>query len=227
MTGTKTIKLPFWATIFTILGAIVLSGLGTWQLHRLAWKTDILNKLDAAYENPIQNPDLSTLKEDEFIYAELKGRFLFNKSILLGYQIKNEKPGQSLITPLLTNQGTLLINMGFNPQDWPLEDHFLKRYNNQTISFRGLVRKPDWNSFTPQNEPEKDSWYRLDIPQIAQTKGLENPSPFVMDADFASRKFDAQFPRNERWQPNNNHLQYAFFWFTLAGTLIIIYRLRF
>ena len=227
MTGTKQIKIPFWATIFTTLGVIALCTLGTWQIQRLAWKEDIIAKLDAAYDNPIKDPDLSDLNDNDFLYAEIRGKFLFEKSILLGHTVKNEKPGQFLITPLLTDQGTLLVNMGFNPKGWALENHFLKSYNNEKISFTGIIRKPSCNSFTPQNSPEENTWYRLDIDQISSAQNLKNPMPFVMIVDFASRKFDAQFPNNERWEPNNNHAQYAFFWFTLASTLVIIYGLRF
>ena len=226
MTGTKK-KIPFWATLFTLLGLIVLCTLGTWQLQRLAWKQEILNKLDAAYENPTQNPDLSKLAKDEFVYASIRGRFLFNKAILLGHTIKDEQPGQFFIIPLDTGKGTLLVNMGFNPNDQPLKDHFLRHYNRQYITFSGIIRKPEWNSFTPENNPEENIWYRTDITQIAEAKDLERPIPFVMYAQSASRKFDAQFPNNTRWEPNNNHMQYALFWFAMAGALIVIYILRF
>ena len=78
-----------------------------------------------------------------------------------------------------------------------------------------------------QSSSENDIWYRPDIFQIATEKDLKNPIPFMMYADSASQKFDAQFPNNTRWQPNNNHAQYALFWFSLAGALIVIYVLRF
>jgi surfeit locus 1 family protein len=228
MTGTKTgITLPFWATLLTILGVVILCILGSWQIQRLTWKNDIIAKLESAYKNPLESPALSELKEDGFIYASIKGRFLFDKSILLGHTIQDEQPGQFLITPLQTKQGTLLINMGFNPSTEKLEDHFLKSYTGENITFTGLIRKPHWNSFTPENVPENDIWYRPDIFQIATAKDLKNPIPFMMYADSASQKFDAQFPNNTLWQPNNNHAQYAFFWFTLAGALVVIYVLRF
>ena len=232
MTGTKTtqsksIKLPFWATLLTLLGVVTLCALGTWQIQRLQWKNDILNKLDAAYESPQTNPDLSNLSSDSFTYGTMKGRFLFDKSILLGHSVQNEKPGRTLITPLDTEQGTILINMGFIPNENPLDGHFLSASNNATISFTGIIRQPKWNSFTPQNTPDNDTWYRADINEIANAKELKSPIPFVLYADSASQKFDAKFPNNTRWQPNNNHGQYAFFWFTLAGALIIIYMLRF
>ena len=67
MTGTKQIKISFWATIFIALGVVVLCTLGTWQLQRLAWKEDIMAKLDAAYDNPIKNPNLSDLKNNDFL----------------------------------------------------------------------------------------------------------------------------------------------------------------
>ncbi len=226
MTGNKTI-IPFWATLFTIAGVIILCALGTWQLQRLQWKNEIIEKLHAAYENPIDNLNLSTLKDDNFVYASITGRFLFEQSILLGHTIKDEQPGKFLMTPMETEQGTLLVNMGFNPNTQPLETHALKAYQGQFVTLAGLIRKPTWNSFTPENNPENDLWYRADIAQIAAAKNLENPIPFLFYADHALKELSTEFPNNERWEPSNNHARYAIFWFTMAGAFMLVYYLRF
>jgi len=221
-------SLPFWATFLTLCAVIILCALGTWQLQRLEWKNNIIAKLDKAYASKAANINFNALENNDFAYGSVTGTFLFNKSIALGHRVSKESvAGHSLITPLKTEQGTLLINMGFNPNDQPIRNHFLNAYQGQNITFTGLARSPSWNIFTPENNPENDTWYKYDIDQIAQKKNLENPIPFILYADSASLKFDASFPSNERWYPKNNHAQYAFFWFTLAGTLIIIYILRF
>ena len=227
MTGTKH-KTPYWATFFTLFGAVILCSLGTWQLMRLEWKKVILNDLKAAYENPIQGSKTENLKDIQNItYMTVKGRFLFEKSILLGHTVKDGTPGHYLITPLKTQDKTLLINIGFNPKDSPLETHTLKQFNNKEIELTGLIRKPSWNFFTPENNPDKDIWYRANIEQIAKTKEIENPYHLVMYAEKAHPKIDEELPNHERWQPNNNHLQYALFWYSLAAALIVIYILRF
>lgn len=225
MTGNKAIRLPFWATLLTLLGLIVLCGLGAWQVQRLAWKQDIITKLDQAYEGQSSAAlDLDNIT-DNFAYGRVSGRLLADKALLLGPRTQNKEIGNDLIVPLQTNGRTLLINMGWS--NWPLEDMPIKHLNGKTVWFEGLINTPHWNSFTPPNEPDKDLWYRADINEIAEVKALKEPYPFVLRAEHASHKYDAAFPNNERLYPNNNHLQYAFFWFAMATALIVIYVLRF
>ena len=220
-------KLPFWGTVLTVLGVVILCGLGAWQLQRLAWKEDILTKLDAAYEGEVTKLDFDTINADDFAYGVVEGRFLFDSAILLGYRVKDGVPGADLIVPLETDQGVLFVNMGFNPGSQSLDGHFLDGYQGDMIRFTGLARAPEWNAFTPENVPEEGLWYRADVEEMAAVKGLSDPVPVVLYADFASRKFDAQFPNNERWEPKNNHLQYAIFWFTMAAAMVVVYGVRF
>lgn len=220
------IKLPFWATFFTITGIIVLCGLGTWQLQRLTWKNDILQRLNTAYNAPQnENFNFSLMGEDDFAYGRIDGKLLADKAFLLGPRTKNKEVGNDLIVPLETDQGTLLVNMGWT--NAPIDQQPINHLNGQNVWFEGLARAPHWNNFTPQNEPQNDRWYKLDIAEIAAINNLQNPIPYVLYADKASHKYDASFPNNTPWLPESNHLQYAFFWFTMAAALALIYALRF
>ena len=40
-------RVPLGLTIATLLAFILLAGLGVWQLHRLAWKRDLLARIEA------------------------------------------------------------------------------------------------------------------------------------------------------------------------------------
>ena len=221
-------KLPASATILTTAAVIILCALGTWQIQRLAWKNEIIEQLDAAYANQGKAIDISKMQDRDYAYGQITGIFRFDKSLAFGHRVsKDSVAGHSLVTPLETNQGTLLVNLGFNPNKRTLSEHPLKAYQGQEVTFSGLLRPPSWNLFTPENDPQKDSWYRYDVEQIASINGLENPIPYILYADSASPQLSYGYPDNERWYPNNNHAQYAFFWFTLAATLIIIFILRF
>lgn len=225
MTGRKTIKLPFWATFFTILGIGILCALGTWQIQRLAWKNDIIARLDKAYETQGATAlNLDTPPHD-YSYGRVKGRFLPDQAFLLGPRTQNKKIGNDLIVPLLIDKHTLFINMGWS--DSPLYKMPIRHLQGKNVWFEGLIVTPHWNSFTPQNEPDKDLWYRLDTREIATIKNLPDAYPFILRAEHASHKFDAAFPNNEKLYPNNNHLQYALFWFAMAIALLAVYILRF
>jgi len=59
-------KLPFWATFLTLIGVIILCALGTWQVKRLAWKNDIVQKLHTAYASSGNALSFNTMKENDF-----------------------------------------------------------------------------------------------------------------------------------------------------------------
>ncbi len=224
------LKIPFWATFLTIIGLIILCTLGTWQLQRLSWKNDLIQKLDSAYNQKApQEINLWQKTVPEFTYGYIKGTFLPDKAFLLGPPtMKNETPGLNLIVPIKTQDLTLLVNMGWTSTT--LDKQPIHHLKNKEITFHGLLKHSKWNIFTPQNQPENDVWYRLNINEISTAKNLENLYPATLIADRANYKFDAKFFNDDnqnRPAPNNNHLQYALFWFTMAAILSIIYILRF
>lgn len=217
---------PLLASILALIGIAILCGLGTWQLQRLAWKNDIISKLNTAYASK-DAPAIESLaiNEDDFIYASAEGIFLADKALLIGPKTHDNKIGHDLIVPLKLKDSTLLVNMGWT--DGALETLPIHHVNGKHVRVEGLARKSSWNAFTPANNPATNEWYKPDITEIAAVRNLENPLPVFLYAERASYKFDASFPNNERWHPNNNHLQYAAFWFTMAGILVVIFVLRF
>lgn len=227
MTGPKTIrKLPLWGTILTFLGLIILCGLGGWQLQRLEWKQNTLNQLEEAYEgNGAAGIFQHAFTGGKFIYGTAEGTFLPDKAIKLGPRSRDGAISHDLIVPLIVGEQTLFVNLGFN--HFPDQPPPIDAYQGQTIQFEGLARAPDWNSFTPDNKPDEGLWYKADLEQMAAAKDLPPPHAYMLYAERASVKFDAQFPNNQRWSPNNNHLQYAFFWFGMALALVVVYLLRF
>jgi surfeit locus 1 family protein len=218
---------PLWASLFTGAGIIVLCTLGTWQLHRLAWKTEILRALEAAHSAPGTAPlDFKTLAARDFTYGRAHGRPLADKAFLFGLRMKDGQPGADLIVPLRTDQGDLLVDWGWVPKG-PLENQPALRGIKGTLTIEGLARKPSWTQFTPRNIPERDVWYKMDIVQIAQAKALNTPAPAILYAERISPKPGNGLPDNEPFRPANNHLQYAIFWYAMAVILTIVYAARF
>jgi surfeit locus 1 family protein len=205
-------------------GVIILCGLGTWQLKRLAWKTGIIKSLNAAYNNPETLPlTPESLSTQDFVYGSVTGTFIPDKALLLGPRIQDGEIGNHLIVPLITSANTsTLINLGWTSE--PLSSFQLP---TAKIQISGLARKPDWNSFTPDNNPAEDKWYKGDITEIATLKNIENPASYMLYADKTSIKIENNLPNNPRWEPQNDHAGYAIFWFSMALALLVIYWLRF
>ncbi|MCC6598705.1 MAG: SURF1 family protein [Alphaproteobacteria bacterium] len=218
------ISLP--ATILSFLAVCFLIALGVWQIQRLAWKTDLEARLEVAYSAPenvlLAKRDIEKL---DLAYGRFSGKLLSDKAFQAGIKLKDGQPGHDLIVPLRTAEGDILINLGWS--DLKPEDQTLQAFEGREIWFEGLARKPSWNYFTPENQPEKNIWYRLDIPAIAQVKGLVEPWPYVVYAERSSQMSGNGLPNNTRPHLSNNHLHYALFWFSMAGILIVVYIFRF
>ena len=75
----------------------------------------------------------------------------------------------------------------------------------------------------PDNDPARNMWFWYDISAMAAQAGASNSLPVVIEAGNAPNP--GGFPIGGQTNVNiaNNHLQYAFTWFSLAITLIVIY----
>lgn len=224
MTGSKK-RIPFWGTVFTVFGVIILCALGTWQLQRLAWKLDIIEGLEAAYDSESGAAVFAQgFTGGAFIYGTVEGKLMPSKLIKLGPRTGGGTISYDVLVPLEMGDQVLFVNLGINPE--PYKKLNLSAFEGKKVSFDGLARVPDWNSFTPDNEPQNDRWYKPDLKEMAEVRTLENPLPHLFYAESASVDL-GPFPNNQRWMPKNNHMQYALFWFSMAGALIVIYILRF
>lgn len=225
-------KFPLWATLFTLAGAALLFKLGWWQLERMAWKAELIAKLDAAYASAPaallpEGRALSDLKAFERGFIE--GEYLPVPPILVGPQTHNKAPGFHLYSPLRTEGGILFVNRGWVPLA------YRSRAANESPDSRhvrvaGLLRSPERaGMFVAGNEPAKSLWRRADPVQFSVALGLSEPvSPLILYAEGAEDAgAGAPVPVPMRGDLPNNHLQYALFWFGMGGLLILFYGLRF
>ncbi len=223
-------KLPFWGTILTVFGVFVLCSLGYWQLHRLQWKAEILADMDAQYEVDAPNTPVSLdFSSDNvaFMRGYITGIFDYDKSIMLQPRVHDGEVGYHVITPFIVEEDIyswILVNRGWVPFDWEKQSSTA----GGEVKIVGMLRRPPKvSSFVPDNNPDEDMWYKVDVEQIAKTKGIEGVSPniFYVEDDANGDKYP--IASATRVEVNNNHAQYALFWFSMAVAMIAIYLLRF
>ena len=228
-------KLPFWGTVLSIVGVAVLCTLGTWQVQRLQWKAGILDAIEAEYavdasENLLSQAMLS--KDIDFKRGYIVGTYMHDKTVLLHPRMHKKEVGYHVLTPLRISgdQGSvILVNRGWVPLDWDALSDDEVRKSDGVLKITGMLRSaPRVNSFVPENIPDQDIWYRIDLEQIAQAQGLQ---PFVSNMLYAETEGGGgkAYPvaAATRISPNNNHAQYAFFWFAMAVAMVGVYILRF
>ena len=75
--------------------------------------------------------------------------------------------------------------------------------------------------------PGINQWYSLDPDQMAASLGLKNHAPMTFYEQDEHEGSGCPLPVDVLAYPDNNHLAYALFWFTMAAVLALIYSLRF
>lgn len=216
-------------TIITFICVAILVALGTWQVQRLQWKNHIIADLEQSYTN---NQDLAKSKlgevdrgNDMFAYGSVHGRLLRDKAVLVGPRILDGRSGYHLLIPVMVDEQTrpLFVNAGWVSDMWndTLDERLALLPAEVTV--RGLARYPDWSSFTSNNSPANDLWFRPDPLEIAKAKDLPNPYRILLYADKIDPPLQDVTANEEHWLPRNKHLQYALFWYALALAMLGVY----
>jgi len=225
------VRLPPRETFITFCGVAILVCLGTWQVQRLEWKNDIIAKLNTGYDAGVRADNTSeaalaawSLEDAPIGYAALDGRFLRENAILLGPRTHDGRVGYHLLIPLQVQDRTLIVNAGWVDELWKDDtESRLAGLPMETVTVKGAIHKPDWSSFASKNSPANNMWFRADLEEIAREKELENIYPFALYAHSIAPALHDVIPHAERWLPRNKHLQYALFWYAMAGALLGVY----
>ncbi len=174
--------------------------------------------------------DIEALSDaDEYARGYVEGQYLHDKSILLGPRNLEQEAGYHLITPMQTLRGVILVNRGFVPLSFK-SDRASVFQPEDSIKVTGMIMRPSRGNFmTPENRPEQGVWYTLDIETIQRSAQLSALLPYVLRAESESGAMGRPYPV---YTPafvklNNNHAQYALFWFSMAIVLVLIFGLRF
>jgi surfeit locus 1 family protein len=208
--------------ISTALMLVVLLGLGTWQVHRLAWKRDILARIDAAERLP---PVPLGGSPAPFQKVSVTGRLRPDLAAHYGAAVRDlpagPVPGTQLVVPLQRADGPpVLVDLGWVPEHGqpalPAGD---------SVTVVGFARPPDrpgW--FTPDPDSAGRRFFALDPAAIGAAIGLPAVAPFTLVAlGPPPAATDAPIPAAHLPRPPNNHLQYAITWYGLAAVLVAVF----
>lgn len=208
--------------LMTLVMLIVLLGLGTWQVHRLAWKEAILAQIAHAEAAP---PVPLPADPSPFIKVAVTGRLLPGKTALFGAEVRDTKAGTQLgaqlIEPLQRDDGVpILVVRGWVPTKpavpVPTPDG--------VTTVTGYVHPadtPGW--FAAHDDIPGRQFYTLDPPVIGAALGLGRVAPFVLIALGAPAPAGLPIPAEHLPRPPNNHLSYAITWYGLAAALVVIF----
>ncbi|WP_425598166.1 SURF1 family protein [Brucella intermedia] len=217
----------FFIGLFSVLGAVffvLFMGLGIWQVERLQWKLDLIERVDArVHAEPVAAPgrdDWANVNQndDEYRRVKLTGTYLNDKEILV-HALTERGAGYWVLTPMRSPDGALtLINRGFVPSDRrdPSSRHETQIAGETTVT--GLLRMPEPDGFFLRpNDPARNDWNSRDIAAFAQKLNLGQVAPYFIDADANSAAGALPIGGLTVVKFRNSHLSYAITWFALAA----------
>ena len=220
--------------LFTLISGAFLVSLGIWQVHRLAWKENLLATIDARIKATPQAPPppaaWSTLKPGDYEYRRvaLTGTFDNGKET----PVFGSTPygvGSYVMTPMHLRDGdrdggVVLVNRGYVPNE--LKDPATRTAGEPSGVVRvvGLMRAPEHRGlFTPADDPAAGQYFSRDPAVLAARDGLASVAPFTVDADATANP--GGWPRGGTTviALPNNHFVYALTWFGTALAIFAIF----
>lgn len=159
---------------------ITAFALGTWQVFRLEWKTELIAKFeDRLIRDPLPLPpriDPAAIKEFDYRRVYVSGHLRHDQEMLIGPRMHDGKNGYLVITPLERDSAgsTVLVNRGWIPKDMKNQEDRKLGLPEGLVTVEGLLREP-WkkNIFTPENKPESREFYFPDVEQMASLTGSQ------------------------------------------------------
>lgn len=232
MSASRARRLPrslLLAGVGVALLAVGLLALGVWQLQRLAWKTDLIARVEArVHAAPVPAPSRGqwrdiTRAKDEYRRVAIAGAFLHPLETQV-HAVTDLGGGYWVLTPLRADDGTVtLVNRGFVPADRRSSDSRRAGQVEGRVSVTGLIRMTEpGGAFLRPNDPAGDRWYARDVEAIAAARGIEpaDTAPYFIDVDASPAP--GGYPRGglTRIAFPNSHLAYALTWFAMAAIAI-------
>ena len=220
-----------WPTVFVALTLPVLLGLGIWQLERREWKTALLEHVaDGMSAPPVVLPAvIDDPMAWDFRRVSVSGTFLHDAEMLLTGRSHRGRAGALVVTPLRRSEPEaagqiVLVDRGWVPVDRQLPESRSDSLAAGPVRVEGVARIPPARGWLrPDNRPEENLWFWIDLPAMAAYAGAPTVAPLVVEAGPGDAPEALPVAVQTAIDIPNNHLQYALTWFSLAAALLAIY----
>ena len=202
-------------SIFVFFFISIFIALGTWQIVRLNWKLDLLNKIDVSLKK--EPVDLMTNPPEDYLKIKTSGVIDFDKQIYL-YSL-NEKgaPGFNVVNPITINNKNFLLNRGWIPFD-KKNTKEIDIFDHRII-LGTLKKQTKGSKFKPVNDIKDNYWFTLDRNDVFKYTN-KNFSPFII---YLNNNLELPKPRIITVNIPNSHKKYAITWFSLAFSIFFFY----
>jgi len=217
----------FWPTAISVPCFIAALGLGTWQVERLQWKEGLIAERTAQLSAPplllperIQPGDPAL----DFRHVRLEGRFRHERELYLAARSLRGNTGWDVITPLERPDGsTVLVDRGWVPPESKPPSMRAAGQIAGPVTIEGVARTRFHKGyFQPDNEPDKNVWFWIDLDAMAKWAGIA-ALPVLVQSDAVDLPGGLPKGGQIRVDLINNHLSYIVTWYSAALAIAVIY----
>jgi surfeit locus 1 family protein len=222
-----------WMTLLVIIGALMLSRLGIWQLDRLAQRRAFNSSLNTRMAQPALTLAGASIDPDALEYRRVVVRGVYDptQEIVLRNRELDGTPGVHILTPLrLSGSDTaVLVDRGWLPRD-QAEPAARKAFAAPPgeVLVTGIARRSQENVGGPQDpplgpqRPRLDAWFRVNIASIQEQTGYPLLPIFIEQQPALG---DPMLPRPVATADlgEGPHMGYAVQWFGFAIILVVGY----
>jgi surfeit locus 1 family protein len=220
---------PVWATIGLVLSCSLFITAGFWQLDRRDQKQRLFDDFDAGDRSgPIAELVSSEIAgRYRFQFFSVQGVFDTQHQILLDNVQYQGRNGYSVMTPLRTDHGNVLVNRGWIPAnaDRTIIPDISTSTDLRTITGRlNLLPVPGIRLEAPLPDPTTPWPRRLLYPtgtEIGLQLGYEVFDYQLLLDESSPDGYVRDF--RPTWADPTKHFGYAMQWFGFAVTMLVIY----
>ena len=223
---------PFALTVAFLIALLVLVALGVWQLQRLAWKRDLLERIENAQVQPaVALPDALKAHRDglDVEYARVVANCpgLDRAPYLKLFAVRDRVIGFRAVSACAVDDavyGSVLVDRGFVADR---DASRMPRPGGETPPHRpvvGILRLPEAPTFvTPKDRPAENAWFRRNVAAMAKALDAPAPAPLFLMLESPPPEGFGPTPAPLPVSVSNRHLGYALTWFGLAAALTAVY----
>ena len=221
-----------WLSLIALAVFCVLVGLGYWQLQRLNAKTALTERIVERVAAPaIGLPPALSLADPAAVFAleyrrvRVSGVFHHDKELHWHRPSKDGAAGYRVITPLERPDGSfVLVSRGWVPPDRLDPDTRPDGQVTGPVVIEGVARLPEAAGWmAPANDPDRNTWFVLDIDRMAGHVGVAPAFPLYVEAGDAPNPGGLPVGGQTEVEIRNRHLEYVVTWWGLAAALVLVF----
>lgn len=220
---------PRWLPLLmSILAFSVFAALGNWQYQRAGEREAELAAIAAAeHQPPLPLPPAAAFEAVAWRFVQLEGRFLGERQFLLDNRTLDGEPGFGVLTPFALADGrVILVDRGWVPAEGraPAQSIHLPAAAEDVGTVVGRLWRPEAGlAIGPALAPGGDwprTTTRVDYAALGDALGrslepgvvrIEEPAPWTLRPRAVQPRFGPE-----------RHLGYAFQWYALAATVLVV-----